>query len=307
MVFGVSSICACITSEFSGASSTGNAKETYHETREKEPFTPSCPLTTSESKNVVKLNLIFQIRNPEIRGSTSTIQPRLEWPAWSVVPCRSRTARKDPDRTDGTCKTQPQLLQDCPWLFRPQVTPITRFVPIVIGCRSWKSIAFGFDRPTIIGKPLRPQQRFVSWSAFGRGIWCWRNFFVKLFDAFFMYDGTWATILGAHLLLENSSGLWKIIKNRLHVSWSWNVGLGGHTLLLLYVYNYVECFLAWSGLLSPWFSQTWGHLEATSGGFIDGSKWSSKSNTRWYQSSSTNVPIIVSIFLERKCLPPCQD
>ena len=98
-----------------------------------------------------------------------------------MVPCRSRTARKDPDRTDRTCKTQPQLLQDCPWLFSPQVTPITRFVPIVIGCRSWKSIAFGFDRPTIIGKPLRPQQRFVSWSAFGRGIWCWRNFFVKLF------------------------------------------------------------------------------------------------------------------------------
>lgn len=68
VVFVVSSICACTTSEFSGASSTGNTKETYHETREKEPFTTSCPLTTSESKNVVKLNLIFQIRNPEIRG-----------------------------------------------------------------------------------------------------------------------------------------------------------------------------------------------------------------------------------------------
>ena len=47
-------------------------------------------------------------------------------------------------------------------------------------CRSWKSIAFGFDRPTIIGKPLRPQKSFYSWPAF-RKVICWHNFFVKLF------------------------------------------------------------------------------------------------------------------------------
>ena len=254
---------------------------------------------------MVKLNLIFQIRNPEIRGSTSTIQPRLEWPAWSVVPCRSRTARKDPDRTDRTCKTQPQLLQDCPWLFSPQVTPITRFVPIVIGCRSWKSIAFGFDRPTIIGKPLRPQQRFVSWSAFGRGIWCWRNFFVKLFACMMGLGPQFLAhlfYLRIHLVCVNYKE-----SNACFVKLTWWFGRTSVTIT-------VRSTIMYSAF---WREVVCCHHDSIKHEVILKPLQEGSSTVQGEVQSQIHADIKARLqmflllwaswFVERKCLPPCQD